>query len=109
MQQPCMGRLILQWEVLPSPRIPGGGRLLAATEGPVVCCTPSRLSFRGRSGGMARANIQGYKLVNRSVKVPHEMVEGGRDGISRMRPENRQLQWLLDHAAFHRIDCHQWM
>lgn len=45
------------------------------------------------------ANILGQELANRSVKDLGEMVEGVRNGFSRVHSENWLLHSFLDHAG----------
>jgi hypothetical protein len=97
-QQPRMGKLILLWDGLPSHRSRHMVQYLRQQKDRFsVVRLPDYAPDINPVEGLW-ANIQGHELANRSVKDMGEMVEGVRNGFSRVRSENWLLRSFLDHA-----------
>jgi putative transposase len=99
MQQPCMGKLILLWDGLPSHRSYRMTEYLRQQKDrmfvvPLPGYAPDINPVEGLWG-----NIQRRELANRSVKDLSEMMEGVRNGFTRLHSENYLLHAFLDHAG----------
>jgi hypothetical protein len=98
-QQPCMRRLILLWDGLPSHRSHCMAEYLQQHKDRLwVVRLPAYAPDINPVEGLW-ANILGQELANRSVKDLAEMVEGVRNGFSRVHSEGWLLHSFLDHAG----------
>jgi len=97
--QPRMGKLILLWDGLPSHRSRRMTLYLRQRKDRIcVVQLPGYAPDINPVEGLW-ANIQEQELANRSVEDLGEMVEGVRNGFSRVRSESWLLHSFLDHAG----------
>jgi hypothetical protein len=98
-QQSCMSRVILIWDGLPSHRSRRMGKYLKQQQCWLcVVRLPAYAPEMNPVEGLW-ANILGQELANRSVTDLGEMVEGVRNGFSRVHSDNWLLRSFLDHTG----------
>lgn len=100
-QQPGMARLILLWDGLPSHRSRRMAEYLHQHQHKDRLCVVRLPAYAPDINPVEGlwANIQCRELANRSVKDLGEVVEGVRNGFSRVHSESWLLHSYLDHAG----------
>ena len=99
LQQPRMVKRILLWDGLPSHRSQRMAEYLQQQKDRLrVVRLPAYAPDINPVEGLW-ANIQGQELANRSVKDLGEMVDGVRNGFTRVRSESWLLHSFLKHAG----------
>ena len=99
LHQPSMGKLVLLWDGLPSHRSQRMVEYLRHQKDRLhIIRLPAYAPDINPVEGLW-ANIQGQELANRCVKDLGEMVEGVRNGFTRLSSESWLLQSFLKHAG----------